>query len=100
MVLGFIIIIGLLISLADCLDFQNSVTTVYAGKTCGCHYINSGNYNKKPIVITPSCSCGNTFNDTSVNIALANMNITFEEEYATYKCIGKSRYSTFINKAV
>lgn len=99
MVLGLIVIALLLFALVDCLDLQNPITAVYAGKTCGCHYINSGNYNKKP-VITSSCSCGNVFNDTSVNIALANMNVTFEEEYAAYKCTGKSRYSTFINKAV
>ena len=99
MVLGFIIIALLLFALVDCLDLQNPVTTVYAGKTCGCHYINSGNYNKKP-VITHSCSCGNTFDNTSVNIALNNISSTFEEEYAAYKCVGKSRYSTFINKAV
>lgn len=99
MVLGFIIIALLLIALADCLDLENQITAVYAGKTRNCNYINSGNYNKKP-VITSSCSCGNVFNDTSVNIALANMNVTFEEEYAAYKCTGKSRYSTFINKAV
>lgn len=98
MVLGFIIIALLLIALADCLDLENPITAVYAGKTCGCHYINSGNYNKKSTVITTSC--GNTFDNTSVNIALANMNVTFEEEYNAYKCVGKSRYSTFINKAV
>ena len=98
MVLGFIIIALLLFALADCLDLQNPVTTAYAGKTCGCHYINSGNYNKKPVVITHSC--GNTFDNTSVNIALNSINSTFEEEYNAYKCVGKSRYSTFMNKAV
>lgn len=98
MVLGFIVIILLLLSLVDCLDLQNPVTTVYAGETYSCHYINSGNYNKKPIVITPSC--GNVFNDTSVNTALNTINSTFEEEYNAYKCVGKSRYSTFISKAI
>lgn len=97
MVLGLIIIALLLFVLADCLNLENPITAVYAGKTCGCHYINSGNYNKKPVITS---SCGNVFDDTSVNIALANMNVTFEEEYNAYKCVGKSRYSTFINKAV
>ena len=100
MVLGFIIIALLLFALVDCLDLQNPVTTVYAGKTNGYSYINSCDYNKKPTVITHSCSCGNVFNDTSVNIALNSINSTFEEEYNAYKCVGKSRYSTFINKAV
>ena len=99
MVLGFIIIALLLIALADCLDLENPITAVYAGKTNGYSYINSCDYNKKS-VITTSCSCGNTFDNTSVNIALTNINVTFEEEYNAYKCVGKSRYSTFINKAV
>ena len=98
MVLGFIIIAVLLFALADCLDLENPITAVYAGKTCDCHYINSGNYNKKSVIITTSC--GNTFDNTSVNIALNNISSTFEEEYAAYKCTGKSRYSTFMNKAV
>lgn len=99
MVLGLIIIALLLFALVDCLDLQNPVTAVYAGKTNGYSYINSCDYNKKPVVIT-HCSCGNTFDNTSVNIALNSINSTFEEEYAAYKCTGKSRYSTFMNKAV
>ena len=100
MVLGLIIIALLLFALVDCLDLENPITAVYAGKTNGYSYINSCDYNKKPTVITHSCSCGNTFDNTSVNIALNSINSTFEEEYAAYKCTGKSRYSTFINKAV
>ena len=100
MVLGLIIIAVLLFALVDCLDLENPITAVYAGKTNGYSYINSCDYNKKPTVITHSCSCGNVFNDTSVNIALNSINSTFEEEYNAYKCVGKSRYSTFINKAV
>lgn len=97
MVLGLIIIALLLFALVDCLDLENPITAVYAGKTNGYSYINSCDYNKKPVITS---SCGNVFNDTSVNIALNSINSTFEEEYNAYKCVGKSRYSTFINKAV
>ena len=91
---GIIIIVLLLITLKNCLDLQNPVTTVYAGTTSTCsYYVNgvNGTYVSsyadtkafKKIV-----SVGNTFNNLEANVVAKNTYSSIEEEYAAFHCCG------------
>ena len=90
---GIIIIVLLLITLKNCLDLQNPVTTVYAGTTSTCcHYVNgvNGTYvssSENTKAFEKVVSVGNTFNNVEVNIA-ANTYSSIEEEYAAFHCCG------------
>ena len=91
---GIIIIVLLLITLKNCFDFQNPVTTVYAGTTSTCcHYVNeiNGTYissDANTKTLKKVISVGNTFNNAEVNVVANNTYSSIEEEYAAFHCCG------------